>query len=209
MIAASTSRSSTSISLCKNAASSLTGSLALLTGAAPTGRTTISTVTKTAAQPLDSPNKSRPQRIVNGTALRVRMVVDEDGVRHVFGVAQVQHVGAGVAEVRDDIGALDLQDMRIPEAGVVIDPVDALILKARQVQHGLAHGLAGDGAGVDAPAADHVFPRDQGDAFSVLGPVDGSPLPRGSRADRSNKRIQTFTLGGKPPRRVTSRSTKA
>ena len=36
----------------------------------------------------------------------------------------------------------------------VVDAVDALVVVAGKMQHGFAHGLAGNGAGVDADAAD-------------------------------------------------------
>ena len=39
---------------------------------------------------------------------------------------------------------------------VIVDAVDALVLEAGKMQHGFAHGLAGDGAGVDAGAADDL-----------------------------------------------------
>ena len=42
----------------------------------------------------------------------------------------------------------------------VADAIDALILEPGEVQHGLAHGLAGDGAGIDAGTADHFTPFD-------------------------------------------------
>src|SRR5579863_1586997 len=51
------------------------------------------------------------------------------------------------------------------------------------MQHGLAHGLRGDGAGVDAHAADHRARLDHRNAFFHLGCGDCRPLPGRPGAD--------------------------
>ncbi len=66
---------------------------------------------------------------------------------------------------------------------VVIDAVDALKLEAGEMQHGFAHGLAGDGAGVDAGAADDFALLDDDHAAAALGALNGGALPGGAGAD--------------------------
>ena len=66
---------------------------------------------------------------------------------------------------------------------VVVDAVDALVLEAGEVQHGLPHGLAGDGAGVDAGAADDLALLDHGHAAAALGALDGGALAGRAGAD--------------------------
>jgi hypothetical protein len=65
----------------------------------------------------------------------------------------------------------------------VVHAVDGLVVVAGEVQHGLAHGLGGDGAGVDAGAADDLAHLDQGDLLAQLGTVDGGALPCRAGAD--------------------------
>ena len=65
----------------------------------------------------------------------------------------------------------------------VVDAVDTLVQKAREVQHRLAHRLAGDGAGVDARAADHFPSLDQRDPSPLFRGVNRRPLAGRARAD--------------------------
>ncbi len=66
---------------------------------------------------------------------------------------------------------------------VIVDAVDALILKAREMQHRFAHGLAGDGAGIDAGSADNFALLDYRDAAAALRSLNRRALPRGAGAD--------------------------
>ena len=65
----------------------------------------------------------------------------------------------------------------------VVDAIDVLILVSREMQHRFAHGLAGDGAGVDAGAADHFALFDQRDLLAGFGALYSRPLPGGAGAD--------------------------
>ena len=61
--------------------------------------------------------------------------------------------------------------------------VDRALAQAGQVQHGFADGLGGDGAGVDADAADAVDALDERDALAELGGVERRLLPGGAGTD--------------------------
>ena len=65
----------------------------------------------------------------------------------------------------------------------VVDAVDALVLEAGQVQHGLAHRLARDGARVDAGAADRFAALDERDTLAELGGLDRGALARRAGPD--------------------------
>ena len=66
---------------------------------------------------------------------------------------------------------------------VVIGAVDALVLEPGEVHHGLPHGLAGNGAGVDAGAADDFALLDHRHAPAALGALDGRALAGRSGPD--------------------------
>ena len=51
------------------------------------------------------------------------------------------------------------------------------------MQHRFPHGLAGNGAGVDARPADHLPLLDQRDVFAGFGGLNGGPLARRAGAD--------------------------
>jgi hypothetical protein len=51
------------------------------------------------------------------------------------------------------------------------------------MQDGFAHGLAGDGSGVDADAADDFALLDQDDAAAAFCPLNGRPLAGRPGAD--------------------------
>src|SRR5690349_2715702 len=59
---------------------------------------------------------------------------------------------------------------------VIVDAVDALELEAREMQHGLAHGLAGNGAGIDADAADDFALLNDGDLPPAFRALDSCTL---------------------------------
>ena len=65
----------------------------------------------------------------------------------------------------------------------IVDAVDVLVIEAGEVQHGFAHGLARDGACVDADASDAIQFFDQRDFLSKLGALDGGSLPGRAGAD--------------------------
>src|ERR1019366_2593605 len=66
---------------------------------------------------------------------------------------------------------------------VVVGAVDALVLETREVHHSLSHGLAGDGPGVDAGAADDFALLDHRHAAATLGVLDSRPLAGRSGPD--------------------------
>ena len=59
----------------------------------------------------------------------------------------------------------------------IVHSVDGAVVVAGEMEHGLAHGLGGDGAGVDANAADHGPGFHHGHALLHLGSGDGGALP--------------------------------
>ncbi len=65
----------------------------------------------------------------------------------------------------------------------VIHAVDRAVVVAGEMQHGLAHGLGGDGAGVDADSADDGACLDHGYALLHFGSGHGGALARRPGAD--------------------------
>ena len=65
----------------------------------------------------------------------------------------------------------------------VVDAVERAVVVAGKVQHRFAHGLGGDGAGVDAHAAHHRTGLDDRHALVHLGGGHGGALPGGTGAD--------------------------
>ena len=65
----------------------------------------------------------------------------------------------------------------------VVDAVDILVAVAGQMQDRLAHGLGGDGSGVDAGAAYHLALFDDRDAPAAFRGLDRRPLSRRTRAE--------------------------
>ncbi len=68
----------------------------------------------------------------------------------------------------------------------VVDAVNVLVIITREMQHGLTHGLAGNGAGVDAASAERGDLFDQRDALPELRALDGGSLPGRPRADHDH-----------------------
>ena len=60
----------------------------------------------------------------------------------------------------------------------VVHTVDRLIMETREVDHRFPHGLAGDGAGVDANAAEHLPLFNQCHFLAGFGRLDCGPLAR-------------------------------
>src|SRR5262249_2071062 len=77
-----------------------------------------------------------------------------------------------------------------PLFDVIVDAVDALILEAREMQHGLAHGFAGDGTGVDANSTDDFALFDQHGFTAAFRALNCRPLSRRARAN-DNKIVGT------------------
>ena len=64
--------------------------------------------------------------------------------------------------------------------GVVVGAVENFGVEARKMEHGFAHGLAGDGSGIDAHAADGGLLFNDRDALAGLGALDGGALTAGA-----------------------------
>src|SRR5579863_2199258 len=65
----------------------------------------------------------------------------------------------------------------------IVHAINVLVVEAGEMQHGLAHGFAGNGAGVDGGAAHYFHPFDQGRLFAEFGGLDGSALAGGPGAN--------------------------
>src|SRR6185295_5441447 len=65
----------------------------------------------------------------------------------------------------------------------VIDPVEAALPQAREVEGGFAQGLAGDRPGVDTGSAQLLLPFDERHALSEVGGLSRALLAGGTRAD--------------------------
>ena len=63
---------------------------------------------------------------------------------------------------------------------VVVGAVKIFIVKAGKMQHGFAHGLAGNRSGIDADAANAGLSFDNRDALAGFGALNGGALPTGS-----------------------------
>src|SRR5262249_16394899 len=128
--------------------------------------------------------------------LAVKVLAITIGHAHMVGIGE----GGNAAEDFDVVaGQLCANDVDLgfhhilpPESKVphrnlffdaVVDPVDVLVIEAGQVQHRLAHGFAGNGAGVYADAADPVRFLDDGDELAELGPLDRGTLSCRARPD--------------------------
>ena len=102
---------------------------------------------------------------------------------HVDAVARelrLGHIDFGLDDRLDAEGQVGHGDLFLDP---VVDAVDGAVVVAGEVQNGLAHGLGGDGAGVDADAANDGAGLDHGHALVHLGGGHGGPLPGGSGAD--------------------------
>src|ERR1019366_9333187 len=59
---------------------------------------------------------------------------------------------------------------------VIVGAVDALVLEPGEVHHGLPHGLAGNGSGIDAGAAHDFALFDHRHAPAAFGALNSRPL---------------------------------
>ncbi len=67
--------------------------------------------------------------------------------------------------------------------------VQIALAEPREIEHRFAEGFAGDGAGVDADAADDFFALDDADFLAELGGLDRGLLAGGPGADHEQDRI--------------------
>ena len=86
----------------------------------------------------------------------------------------------------------------------VVDPVEAALAQAGEVERGLAQGLAREGAGVDAGAAEEPPALDEGDALAEVGGLGRALLARPgrsrSRSGRNRRRFSPLRRTREPPR---------
>ena len=121
------------------------------------------------------------QRRLALRALHAHLVrIDEPGnaVHHVDAVARqlrFGHVHLGLDHRLHAEGQVRHGDLFLHP---VVHAIDGAVVVAGQVQHRLAHGLGGNGAGVDAHAANHLPGLDHSHAFAHLGRGHGGSLPR-------------------------------
>ena len=126
------------------------------------------------------------QRRIGLRAFHVHLVrIDETGnaVHHVDAVARqlrFGHVDLGLDHRLDAESQVRHGDLFLHP---VVHAVDRAVVVAGEMQHRLAHGLGGDGAGVDAHAAHHLPGLDHGHALAHLGGGHGGPLARGPGTD--------------------------
>ena len=126
------------------------------------------------------------QRGLGLRAFHVHLVrIDEAGnaMDHVDAVARelrLGHVHFGLDHRLDAEGQVGHGDLFLHP---VVDAVDRAVVVAGEVQHRLAHGLGGDGAGVDADAADHRAGLHNGHPLVHLGCGHGGSLPGGPGAN--------------------------
>ncbi len=104
--------------------------------------------------------------------------VDEvgDAVDHVDAVARelgLGHVHFGLDHRLDAEGQVGHGDLFLDP---VVHAVERAVVVAGEVHHGFAHGLGGDGAGIDADAANNGAGLDDGHALLHLGGGHGGAL---------------------------------
>ncbi len=86
---------------------------------------------------------------------------------------RLDHVHLGLDHVLDPEGQIRHGDLFLD---AIVDAVDVLVVVAGQVQDGLAKGLAGNRAGVDANSPNHLPPLDERHALAHLRALDGRAL---------------------------------
>src|SRR6476646_11568142 len=127
------------------------------------------------------------------------MWIDETGLA-------VDHVDAVAGHLILDEGDL-VRDHVVGAEGEVLDrdvgfhtiagAVEIALSEAGQVEDGLAQGFAGNGAGMDANAADHLLPLDDADVFSELGGLNGGLLTGRPRANDQKVVVPHEHLNGR------------
>ena len=111
--------------------------------------------------------------------------IDEagDAVDNIDAVARklrLGHVHFGLDHRLDAEGEVGHGDLFLDP---VVHAVDRAVVVAGKMQYGLAHGLGGYGAGVDADSADYGSRLDDGHSFFHLGGCHGGALPGWSGTD--------------------------
>ena len=104
-------------------------------------------------------------------------VIDRD---RVAGEIQAHQVAQVLGDF--DFAMHELRNREVLPQGVV-DPVQAALTEAGEVERGLAKRLARDGAGVDQRAAEEAVLLDQGHALSEVGGLGRALLARRARPD--------------------------
>ena len=90
------------------------------------------------------------------------------------------HVDLGLDHVLDAEGEVRHRDLFLDP---VIHAVDRTVVIAGEMQHGFAHRLAGDGAGIDGDPADRSHALHHRGPLAQLIGVDGGALTRGAGTD--------------------------
>ena len=124
--------------------------------------------------------------------LRAAVFGDADVIGVVEAADAVEDIDAVAGELRFgdiDFGLDDVLDAEgeighgDPLLHAIVHAVDGAVVVAGEVEHCLAHGLRGDGAGVDADAADRAHALDHCDLLPLLGRVDSATLSSRARSD--------------------------
>ena len=116
-------------------------------------------------------------RIFHGDMRRVQKTGLPD--QHVDVVApelRFRYIDFGLDDVIHAKGRSAIENLFLDP---IVDPVNFPIMKPRQVEDRLPHRLAGDGAGVDANAAEAFALLDDGDFLARFGGLNGGALARG------------------------------
>ncbi len=111
--------------------------------------------------------------------------IQEPGAAHDHFYAIARQLGLGnihlgLDDLLDPKAEVGHQDLFLD---VIIAAVDALVLEAGEVHHGLAHRLARDGSGVDTGAADDFALLDDGDAPAAFCALNRRALAGGTGTD--------------------------
>src|SRR6478609_7482280 len=127
------------------------------------------------------------------------MWIDETG-------RAADHVDAVAGHLILDDGDL-VRDHVVGAEGEVLDrdvgfhtiagAVEIALSEAGQVEDGLAQGFAGNGAGMDANAADHLLPLDDANVFSELGGLNRRLLTGRPRANDQKVVVRHEDLNGR------------
>ena len=90
------------------------------------------------------------------------------------------HVDFGLDHVLHAEGEVGHRDAFLH---AIVHAVNRLVVVAGKMQHGFAHGLGRDGAGIDAGAADHFAAFHHGNLLAQFRAIDGGALAGGAGAD--------------------------
>ena len=93
---------------------------------------------------------------------------------------RLRHVDLGLDDVLHPEGKIRHGDLFLDP---VVHPVNGLVVITREVDYGFPHGLAGNGAGVDANAADNFALFNKRDFLAALRRLNSRPLAGRTGAD--------------------------